>query len=129
LTLADNQVFAFSDINQARSYLGGYKASDATSCLQSVYNQPFGPSGVRVQGTPMVSSIVDLERVGDESVGYQVIVNLTGGSSTFALFWDLIYVRVGRATVHFVFNNVGQRLAQEPGIVRAVTSRLDRVAQ
>jgi hypothetical protein len=129
LTIADDQAFAFKNVNAARSYLADYKSSNVPSCLQKVFARPFGPTGTQVQGTPAVSPITDLQGVGDENVGYEVVVNLTTQGQNLALYWDLVYVRVGRAIVHFVFNNEGQRISQGRDIVNAVISRLGGVAQ
>jgi hypothetical protein len=94
-----------------------------------VYQQPFGPSGAQVQGTPTVSPITDLQGVGDENVGYEIVVNLTIQGQDLVLYWDLVYVRVGRAAVHFVFNNAGQRLPQGRGIMDAVITRVRGAAR
>ena len=127
VNLADDQVYAFKTVQGARSYLASYTSSDASSCLQMVYARPFGPPDVQVQGTPTVSSLTDLQSVGDENVGYEIVVNLTTQGQTVALYWDLIYARVGRAIVHFVFNNAEASLPQRTDITNAVIGRVKRV--
>lgn len=128
VNLADDQVYAFKSVRAARSYLAGYTSSDAPNCLQMVFARPFGPPGVQVQGTPTVSGLTDLQGVGDQNAGYEIVVNLTSQDQTFALYWDLVYARVGRAVVHFVFNNAGARLPQSTDIMNAVIDRVKRFA-
>jgi hypothetical protein len=123
-SLADNQVFAFKNVKDARAYLADYKASDASSCLQETFARPFGPGDVHVQGTPVVSPITDLHPKADETIGYEVVVPLTSQGQSFDLHWDLIYLRLGRAVVHFVFNSAGQRNPQLSNIVNAVVKRM-----
>jgi hypothetical protein len=126
-SLADDQVFAFPNVKNARAYLADYKASDTSSCLQEIFGRPFGPGGGQVQGTPVVSPITDLQPKGDERIGYEVVVPLTSQGQSFDLHWDLIYMRLGRGVVHFVFNNAGQRNPQLVSIVSAVVSRMGHV--
>jgi hypothetical protein len=126
-SLAENQVFAFKNVKDARGYLTGYKTSDASNCLQQTFARPFGPGDVQVQGTPVVSPITDLQPIGDERIGYEIVVPLASQGQSFDLYWDLIYLRLGRAVVHFVFNNFGQRNPQLMNTVNAVVTRLGRV--
>ena len=122
-TQAANTVYAFPNKKAASNFVSAFDGPAATTCFDALgaalaQNRP-------AAGSQTVQPITDLQGVGDQATGSEIAVTYTqqdGGTAT--LYIDLVFVRVGRANLSFVFANVGARIPQGPDIVNAVVQRV-----
>ena len=116
-TVAENTVYVFKSAPTATRYVTAVLTRSSLSCLQAFLQRQVGNQGQVGPLTP----ITGLEGVGDQSVGYESDVTLTGRGT---LVVDDVGVRVGRVFVGFTFTNPGATISQGPAIVNAVVNRL-----
>jgi hypothetical protein len=119
---AQNAVYAFQNKKAAGHFVSAFKGSAATACftrlgIEIERNQP-------ATTPPTVSPITDLQGVGDEAVGYEIAATYTQAGGEATLYIDYTAVRVGRASMIFVFANVGAPIPQGRDIVNAVVQRV-----
>src|SRR5262245_55591686 len=119
---AENTVYAFPNKKAAGDFVSTFRGAGAARCFQAL-----GAEFARTQpvaGAPTVGPITDLQGVGDQAVGYEIVPTLTQEGGTAALYIDFVFVQVGRAAVAFSFSNVAARIPQGPEIVNAVVQRV-----
>jgi hypothetical protein len=120
---AENTVYAFSGKKAAGKFLSVFDGPAATSCFEGLgvelaRNQPSIDS-------PTVTPITDLQGVGDEALGYEIVNPYTQAGGTASLYVDFVFVRAGRSVIAFVFGNVDARIQQGPEIVNSVVQRVN----
>jgi hypothetical protein len=116
---AENTVYALKDSNAASKLVSVYQDADALSCFEKVAKKTVGS-----RGEVAVSPIADLQGVGDEAVGYEIVITPTTGAQSTPLYIDQVLVRVGRTAVGFAFANAGERTPIGPPVVQAVVARV-----
>ena len=121
-TSAADTVYAFKNTSAAETFLSGYQAPDVPTCLEkgaakAVKSQPGA-------GAPSVSTVTDLEGVGDGAVGYEITIPISAAGQSATVYVDLIAVRVGRAFVGFNFSNLEAPISDGPAIVQTVVARV-----
>jgi hypothetical protein len=121
-TSAENAVYAFKDDNAATRFMANYQGPDADACFDKAAAKV--ASEQPTAEAPSVAPITDLQGVGDEAIGYEIVVAFAQGGQSFTLYLDIVAVRVGRAVLGFNFSNVGSRITQGPEIVNAVVDRV-----
>jgi hypothetical protein len=121
-TSAENVVYAFKDDNAATRFVSNYQGADADACVDKAATKVANEEPAA--DTPSVAPITDLQGVGDEAVGYEIVVSFTERGDSVTLYLDIIAVRVGRAVLGFNFSNLGDRISQGPEIVNAVVERV-----
>ena len=121
-TSAENAVYAFKDENAATRFIANYQGSDADACFDKAAAKV--ASEQPTAETPSVAPITDLQGVGDEAVGYEIVVTFSQSGQSFTLYLDIVAVRVGRAVLGFNFSNIGSRITEGPDVVNAVVARV-----
>ena len=79
-------------------------------------------------GTVDAAQPLDLQGVGDGSVGFEFPAHFNVQGSPLTLIFDYVGVRVGRAFVGFIFSNPSVQITQDRVIVNSVISRLQPLA-
>jgi hypothetical protein len=120
---ATDVVYVFKSTTAAKAYLATDKATAAPECLQQVFQKMFGPA--------MVTSITNqLQGIGDDRVGFEVVVTGMQNGQPVTLTADSVVVRVGRVFVGFQFYAEGSQAPSEgPAIVNAVVDRVKALPQ
>jgi hypothetical protein len=121
-TSAENAVYAFKNDNAATRFIATYQGSDADACFDKAAAKV--ASEQPTADTPSVAPITDLQGVGDEAIGYEIVVTFSQSGQSFTLYLDIVAVRVGRAVLGFNFSNIGSRITEGPDIVNAVVERV-----
>ena len=121
-TTAQSTVYAFKDTTAAGKLFANFQATDAGTCLQKSLART--QLGKRANESPTVSPITDLAGVGDESVGYELTLDVRVSGQATTAYIDFIATRAGRAFVGFGFTNLGERIPDGPSIVQAVLGRV-----
>lgn len=121
-TSAENAVYAFKDDNAATRFIATYQGTDADACFDQAAAKV--ASEQPTAETPSVAPITDLQGVGDEAVGYEIVVTFSQRGQSFTLYLDIVAVRVGRAVLGFNFSNIGSRITEGPDIVNVVVDRV-----
>jgi hypothetical protein len=121
-TSAENAVYAFRNENAATRFIATYQGSDADACFDKAAAKVADEQPTAEE--PSVAPITDLQGVGDEAVGYEIVVTFSQSGQSFTLYLDIVAVRVGRAVLGFNFSNIGSRITQGPDIVNAVIERV-----
>ena len=124
-TSAENAVYAFKNDNAATRFIATYQGTDADACFDKAAAKV--ASEQPTADEPSVAPITDLQGVGDEAVGYEIVVTFSQSGQSFTLYLDIVAVRVGRAVLGFNFSNIGSRITQGPDIVNAVVERVATV--
>jgi hypothetical protein len=121
-TSAGSTVYAFKDETAATRFVANFQGDMAITCLEkSIARSPVGKSA---DAPPTISPITDLVGVGDEAVGYEMVLDLTVRGESGTAYIDFIVTRVGRAFVGFGFTNLGARIPIGPEIVQTVLARV-----
>jgi hypothetical protein len=121
-TAAEDTVHVFKNASAATRFLSSFQGSGANACFDEAAAKI--ASDEPTAGTPTVAPITDLQGVGDEAVGYEIVIPYTQGDRSFSVYLDLVAVRVGRTALRFSFSNIGGRISQGPDIVNAVVERV-----
>jgi hypothetical protein len=121
-TSAQSTVYAFKDASAAGRLLANFEEAATGPCLEQ--NVARSPIGRRAGTPPTITPITDLAGVGDEAIGYEIVLDLTVRDETASIYVDFVAVRVGRAFVGFGFTNIGERIPEGPSIVQAVVGRV-----
>jgi hypothetical protein len=121
-TSAENTVYVFKDIRAASAFFAKYEDAQAPTCYEKGADKT--ASSLPAAGSPTVSPITDLQGVGDEAVGYEIVLPFTTSGLTSTLYLDIIAVRVGRVFLGFNFSNIDARIPDGPAIVQAVVARV-----
>jgi hypothetical protein len=124
-TSAENAVYAFKDESAATRFMATYQGTDADACFDKAAAKV--ASEQPTAETPSVAPITDLQGVGDEAIGYEIVVTFAQDDQSFTLYLDIVAVRVGRTVLGFNFSNIGSRITQGPDIVNAVVDRVAAV--
>lgn len=125
IAFADSTVYAFANVDAATKFVAPYQSTNAPTCFEAGTTKVL--SGTKAAGSPTVSPITDLQGVGDDAVGYEILVPFTSGTQSASLYLDFEVVRVGRAVIGFRFSNGDARLPEAPGIVQSVVQRVAAV--
>lgn len=121
-TSAENTVYAFKSVKAASDFFAKYQDAQAPTCYQKGANKT--ASSLPAAGTPTVSPITDLQGVGEEAVGYEIVVPFTVSGLSSTLYLDIIAVRIGRVFLGFNFSNLDARIPDGPAIVQTVVARV-----
>jgi len=95
--------------------------------VKSSFADP-GISSLRVNVSPTTTT----PQGADEAAGFDVQVTATNAATTgqpaqtIVLYYDIVFVRVGRALTNFAFLNPTKSLPEQGELVDAVISRLER---
>ena len=131
LTLANNSVVVLKSAKAAKGYLAPYRDADAVACLEAVVKSSFANpdiSSLRVNVSPTTTT----PQGADEAAGFDIQVTATNAATagqpaqTIVLYYDIVFVRVGRALTNFAFLNPTKSLPEQGELVDTVISRLER---
>jgi hypothetical protein len=121
-TKAQNTIYAFPGVKQAKTFLKPYLGTGVTDCFEARIKKEIPDATVEVQKIP--SSSIPSSDLADESFGFEVTLKSPGDSAANTLYFDALAYRVDRFFVGYTFQNLGDRLPDAPDLVAASLQRL-----
>lgn len=122
----NSRVGLWADEARAVESLDAWSSDDALACFETVIPDLFAedlPDTVSI--TELTISPLPVEPIGDQQVGWRILITISDGADELTLYIDQTFVRVGRAVALVASNGFDQPVAIADSSLALVVGRLE----